>query len=607
MVENEASLIFAKYGEISLWYGNRNALLHTQDLFYRGVQWEDDETDDNAQELIRVTLNYTRLTILKQVAYLTGKAPRVDVLETGLGVEASKRERYLRAVHKHLWPVWSSSVEHDAAKSGYGVIQAIWAPKVTSRKALDALETPLKEYTTVPFKFRSINPVDFFPMYRTHDEPDDFMYVFIREQDRLIEDLEERYGVALQPTSTLQGTTGTCEVVEYWTKDRYVLMAITTTKNERGAALKDTHTPHIIKDEKHGYGRIPFFVVSNISQPHKNPTIEGSLSDLELVMEVQKHLNLVWSMTATEIMTRMRPPTVYTSDNPTHVASELRIGAGEVIPIESTEKLEFMRWEGIPSTVEQHSDDTMAALSDFGSLPRTEFGGGSTPPSGVGMKLSYGNLELCLTLKVPRRTETFQRIYSFCLEVTEKKLGTAGIINFSFVDTPDVILDVNLLAKDIGGRYECEVSYPNLLPRDKITFEQHIVYLYNAKIISLRTALEMIEDVQDPEAEIARIQKESKDPILFPERVAATTQASTPPLEAGAGGPSQQQPGLDLKFNSAPSVPQSPEMPTGVNTPYLARQPQMPTGQGMGSGLNAGQMFNRSPGVYQGPPTQETI
>lgn len=599
----DPNTLYDKFLETSMRYGARNDVLASESLFFRGIQWEEQSTsddvieDDRSKEFIRITRNYTRLTVMKQAAYLTGKRPRVDVPRSSVGLGAPARERYLRSLLGTLWPVWVSSIEVDASKCGYGILQVMWFPpdgSVVASTAPDAVQTQQRTYTQVPFKFRSIAPTRFFPIYNTYDEPDDFHAVFVYEPSRLVEDLEDRYGVKLQPTQPLPGTMGTCEVVEYWTKTDYVLMAITQQRTDLGVVEA---IPHILKQESHRYGRLPFFLVQNIIMPHEDPTVEGSVSDVELVKDANKDLNLLWSMYTTEALTRMRPPTVYHTDSPTYQPNEIKMGSGDVIPLRTDEDLKPIVWDGIPTTVYNLLGDTMSALSDFGSLPRSEFGSDGNA-SGVGMKLAYGNLELCLALKVPIRVAALEHIFSFCLKVTESKLGKNGIINFlvkgSTVKNP---LEVNLLAKDIGGRLECNVTYPSLLPRDKISHEQHVVYLFNAHVISHLTALEMIEDIDDPEAELDRVRKEFGDSVLFPDRVMQTSQAKQPEAPAPGQPTPSPQDQLQLRMNSAPPVPTSPEMPTGRNTPYLSREP-------VG---NFDQMFNRNPGVYQGPPIEEMV
>jgi len=395
----------------------------------------------------------------------------------------------------------------------------------------------------------------------------------------LVEDIEDTYKVELAPTDWNPGTRGTCELVEYWDDKRYVLIALTRQLNEETG--EELTVPTILTDESHPYGRPPFFVLPNfVSDPDKDPTDGGALSEVALVEEANKHLNLVVSLLESEIATRIHPPAVYKSDEPQQDPSDIRIGAGEVIPIGLEEDLDILNWSGVPQTVAEHRDALMSALRDFSGLPKTSLGA-SEGASGIGMRLAYAVLEMILPLKLPERTEFLVDMLAFVLRVTESQMKKDDIM--AFRATADVV--TSLRKTDITEDYYCTVKYGNLIPRNKIEWEQHVLYVFKTGAISHRTALELLEDIEDPGQELERIKLENQDVTLNPETAGLVQQ-----LKQGPEKPQQPTtPEAGLQFNAAPPVPQTPAMPTQQNAPFLQR--------GQTPNLRPG-----GPGVYGGPP-----
>lgn len=599
MKKMDLSTAYTRFLELSLHYSNRNAVLDELALFFDGTQWESNPSEDelDADEEVRVTLNYARKSVLWHVGLLTGKPPRVDVPNSPKPDAAARnRERYLRALLASVdFRRAYRRIEVSANKYGYGVLQALWTPgeaeEVEMAKAENSqVATAKKVYHQQPFTMRALDPRHFYPCYKTFDKPDDMLYAFRFDPDRLVEDIEDQYDVVLVPTEVVSGSRGSCDLIEMWSDTQYLLFAITTTMEvDESGALVAVSKPTILKDESHSYGRPPFFVLLNfIADPDSDPTDGGSLSEVALVKDTNKHLNLIVTLMATEIATRIHPPAVYTTDEPQTDVKAIRMGAGEVITIGAEETLEAMDWSGVPQTVSEHRDAIMQALRDFSGLPNTSLGSTGAGTSGIGMRLAYAVLEMILPLKLPERVEWLQDVLSHMLRVTHKHLGEHDSI--AFWATPK--LQAQIMKADISKDFYCSVKFGNLIPRNRIEEEQHITYLHKTGLISLRTALEMLEDVVDPDAEIERIRIEHKDAILDPETAAAiegAKQAGQPPPPQPAG-PAP----TGLKNDAAPPVPQMPSMPTQQNAPFLER----------------GQTPNLSPsrpGVNVGPPEENQI
>ena len=608
----DISEIYARFLSVQMMYNERNDRLERQQQLFDGEMWEEAEPEGEMEQ-VQLTLNYARRSVLWHVGLLTGKPPRVDVpiVPTAPDPAAAKRERFLRLVvgspqFRRAW----RRVEVHANKYGYGVLQTLWqAPKGqpvtrdTPTAEGSSAATSRSVHTALPFVFRALDPRRFMPRYNTFDRPDDFLYVFRYDPGRLVEDLKDKYDADLGPTDVESGSSGTCDLVEYWDDDRYVLLAITSRFVEREGHVVEERTPVVLVDKLHDYGRPPFFVLPNVlATPEEDPTDGGSLSEVELVEALNRHLNLIVSLTATEIATRIHPPAVYKSDDPRQEINNIRLGAGEVIPIGEDEELTPLSWTGIPSTVAEHRDAIMGALRDFSGLPKTSFGS-SDGASGIGMKLAFAVLEMILPLKLPERCDCLVEILGHVLRTAEANLSEDASIELVTATEGRPVVS-RLTEADVDGNYVCVVTFVNMIPRDKLEHEQHVVYLHKTGTISHRTALEMLDapQIPDPDAELDRIRKERKDKALHPEfaEILGEEKPGLPdPRQAAQGQPAmpagpQPPPGMPLKMDAAPPVPQTPAMPSQQNAPFLQRgqppgMPQMMPGGG-------------GPGVHAGPP-----
>lgn len=617
-MEVDIKELYSKFLDLKQHYSSRNALLDDQKAFFDGDQWETaspefpeataaEVREEAEAEEVRLVLNYTRRATLWHVAYLTRKFPRVDVPQNPVSPDPSaiSREKFLRAIFStSSFGRAYRRLELHAAKYGFGVFQILWKPgpgqpvtKKVGRAPGSTAPPERRVYTKSPFVFRAINPRRFYPRYRTYDYPDDFLYVFRYDPGRLVKDIEDQYGVVLEGTANVPGIEETCDLVEYWDNESYVLMAIASriVTNEDGDS-EEIETPNIIRNTKNPYGRPPFFVLPNVVlEPDEDPTYGGSLSEVDLVEEANKHLNLVLSMTEQEIANRIHPSAVYKTDDPQQDPHRIRLGAGEVIPIGTEEDIAPLSWPGVPQVVLQHGDRMMQVLKDMSGLPRTSFGSDQGAASGVGMRLSYAALELVLALKLPERAQFLMDVGAFLLEATEKMLTDTSAISLWDANKQARVVLSN---RDVDGDYFCIVKYGNIIPRDKIEWEQHVVYLYKTGTLSLLSALERLEDIDDPMAELERIKEERKDEVLHPEVAQALAALRQQPQPRGgeAGGPSGSE---ELTMNAAPPVPTTPAMPTQRNAPFLQRG-QVPNIRQVG-GMQPG----IGPGINLGPPMEQ--
>ena len=621
MLELTSENLYAKFLSISQHYAARNAVLDELDQFFGGDQWEDDTSMDEELELCRTTWNYARMAVMRHVALMVHTPPRVDVAGDGEDRSARARETFLRAAFSadHLWRPWGQGVELNASKLSYGVLKAEWIPKreldtkqVEATAGKNAPESAARSITVIremPLKFTNVPPKNFYPIYADTDYNDanDILFCFREIPDQMVAYLELKFGKSLQPTAQkVVGIMETCKVVEYWDAENYCIFAVTRLIKEND---KNESTPvFLVEPTAHKYGRVPFFVLQNIPDANKNPTEDGSISDVELIREPNKHMNLMNTIIATSIYVNAMPPMVYKSDTGHEYMDRIRGGAGEVIPLGTDEELEFKTWQGQPEIVTRHLKDTVKSMEDLGNLSYSSLAG-DQPASGVGQQLNYANTELTLALKTNPRVSTLQEVGRFLLHMADEYLADNDRINFSQLDRmksaeSPAFLEVNLWRKDVQGATTCFVSYGDVMPRDKTKIEQHIAYLYAQGVISLRTALEHVSYVPDPAAEMNQIRTEIKDLELDPQKHALYLQAKQMGQQKPPSSPTptpstfdNQRRAAGVKFDAAPPVPSTPEMPTSTNAPGLARSVSP----------NLNQMFPQRPGVYQGPPVEETM
>ena len=665
--EEILSALMSKFLLVQTHYAGRNSTIDAKQAFFSGDHWEDAEEDEDEGEF-RLVINYCRRVVLDFVGMLArAPVPRVPVPAAedpgAPEIEAArKREYLLRLVWEDFLAAWRRA-EMNAAKSSYGVVECLWRddlsaedvpirgesrpvlaetpassppegagpthvmPNGTTMPGAQHEEAPapasaprtLKRYMQDPFRFRSIDPRQFFPVYRTFDLADDFLYVFRFDPERLTTDLENRYGVGLGGTSSvLTGTESTVDLIEYWDDVYYVLVAQTVMEvstvpasktglvaRVRRALQEPTFIPTytVLAKLEHGYDRVPFWVVQNIVDPEKDPTDGGSLSDLEDIPQLNQHLNLMRSEQAEEIVTNIHRPLIYASDDHQQEPKSLSFSAGAVYPIGIEERLEPVPYEGQPAEAWRHVEEIQQDIRTLSFLGDAGFGDFGSGTSGVAARIALTPMQRILELKLPPRIEVLRSLGSFLLRCFEQKLPKdaklrgwvkGGVLRFQQVD---------LAPEDIAGQYYVDVDYGNLLPRDDQAHQQNEIYKWGSGAQSLFTTLENMGH-EDPDEEIKRMKRELKDPWLNPEKWLAVQQAvaAQKQQEQEAAGPPQGQapPGREIGPVAAPPTPRGTAPPVPGGSAF----PRAPSAGGFGAGAATpflGRGAPQFPGMPMGP------
>lgn len=586
-------------------YSQRNYLIDIRTDAFEGAHWAKEPEDDSDYQL---TFNYVRNIIFRFSAILA-RSPKPSVPipgsgQTKLSDSARKREKYLLAMWPKLMKAWSD-VEINASKSSYGVLQILWDPKNGQPETLSGRgedETTRKAYTEPPFTFRSIPPKNFYPTYRTFDEPNDFLSVYRHDPARLVADLEQRYGVNLRAEIGVENIAEgiyvidieeDAELIEYWTGEYYVLIAKTIAyvtlrtggRAPRGGRMDFEEMPRytVLSAGKNPFPQIPFWVLQNIrSDPNENPTTVGSVSDVEDIISLNKHYNEIMSEEASEIAINIHSPMVYASNEHQQDPETIRFSPGAVIPIGEEEKLDKLHWQGEPLVVPQHLDRVMDSVGDLTFLGQAGFGRLPSGATGLGMQIALTPLQQIIELKLPLRKEVLESVCSYLLRCFEEKSNDTPFKGWLQIQAKKYEM-AELTKEDILGDYYATVDYGNLLPRDDLAADQNEVYKFKTGTQSLLTTLEKL-GYQDPESEMNRLKAEMSDPVLNPEHVIATAQAKqtqaqanqpppTGPEAAGGAGAGGMEGQMTL-----PGLTGGPEQQAGGQGRVPFGQAGIPTG-----------------------------
>jgi hypothetical protein len=561
-------------------YAERNDNIGEYRDLFSGEHWKEQlsEEEQISEDTFQLVVNYCRSTVLHFVGALAAsprfRVPR-PVGDIGSRLRAELRERWLAGLRDSLLRAWTD-VEMDASKTRFGVLQVLWDPKATKKGDV---------FVGSPFIFRSIDPALFYPCYRTYNDSDDFFYVIREEPNRLIEDLEERYKVKLQAVEMEQGTEGACTVLEYWDKDHYYFVALThvdVTDSEGNVSQEDVYT--ILEEGKHGYPRIPFFVLQNIRNAHEDPTHEGSLGDVDAISDLNKHLDWLYSEHGEEILLQIHRPLVYKSPDHMKKPNELRATPGAVFDIGEDEEIDPLVWPPEPEMVQHHFRMTRSAIDDMSFIPKTAQGDIPAGASGVGMGVANTPLQRILELKKPRRIETLKAIAAFLLRVAE---GKSAPIAIWCAVSGNQRTEVKIDKEEIAGDYYVDVAWRNMMPRDEVAYEAHQAYLFKTGVQTLAQTLDKL-GVEWVESELQQLQEEYIDPKINPERamqyvqaMQALKQLEEPAAEdaqgtAGAQMPQLQAPSTGATAQGGPAAVQVPGIQQGGVPPARGQLPIQP-------------------------------
>jgi hypothetical protein len=588
----------------SYYSSPRNAAIDFRTSLFDGEHWNAPPEDDTEYQLV---FNYLRNVVLRFAATFSRQPkPRVPSPTASVSPEseaANRREKFLMALWPQLMRAWGD-VEMNASKKSFGVLQVLWAPEggqpeeVKVGKGED--QTTRKQYTSSPFKFRSINPKYFYPVYKTFDKPNDFICVYRYDPSRLVADLEEIYGVILAPVAMpmlgeIIGASSTADLIEYWTKDVYALIAQTTvlvrTQSGRRAPIDIEKTMYTVLEwGPNNQGEIPFWVLENMrADPDADPTDGGSISDLDDLFEINKHYNEIMSEEAEEIVTNIHRPLIYKGGEAGEHSADpnsFEFKPGATLPIANDEELGPLPWTAEPNMVQLHLDRTLESLKDLSFLGEAGFGRVQSNVTGIGFKIALTPMEQILDLKLPLRTDLLQSVCAYLLKSFEEH-ANEGSFRGWIQDQYGQFGIVELQAKDVDRQYFVTIDYGNLLPRDDYMHEQNEVYKFKTGAQSLFTTIENL-GVDDAQKEIERIKDELQDPVLNPERAMLIKQAQ-------AGGQQTQQQPAPINAGANPRVLPSPSSAQPGTSPVMPN-----TLGGMGGMPGGGQMG--MPGGETQPP-----
>lgn len=609
-------------------YARRNTAMLTREDFFEGRHWDPLDEDDD-QEAYRLVLNYCRRIVLGRVAGLVkAPTPRINTtagrLET-TAEKAQRRERLLFSIWPDLMKAWRG-VEMNSTKLGFGVLQILWIDPSDNKVTPEGIDSSEKK-DKAHFKFRSISPYKFFPVYRSYDDNNDFMGVYRYDPGRLVSDLKERFGVDLQEASSSSlgqqvgyeydviGVDPAADLIEYWTDKRYILIARTnitvvprSSLHSRNQSVEQIEGYTVLSSGKNPFGIIPFWVVPNIrTDPNRDPTHKGTMSDIDDIAFLNQHYDHILSEEAEEIAISIHRPVVYKSEEHQQNPSDLIYGPGQIWPIGQDEDADVLPAADEVSAVDRHLGRLLKGMQDVSFYGDAGFGRTERNVSGVAADIALSPSKQYLELKIPHRKDVLESACSFVLRVFEKFGGNSSFKKW--FRTKDGRYNTLLITpEDIDGQYYVEVVYGNLIPRDDHAFDQNEVYRLKTDAQSLWTTLDRMGHA-DPLHEIQRMKEEMNDPELHPDRVILIEQAKAiqqqakgggqqqgaPAPQAGQGGPQGQQQGRPLpgqeqqgavgggagagQLNTAPPVPGSPEFPPqgvggqgpGQLAPFLQR------------------------------------
>jgi len=641
--EEVYSTVATKFNLVKAGMADRNTAILTRRNWFDGNHWAEPSpgNEETSENQFRLVINYCKRVVLDFAGMLSrSPIPRVPIPVSEIPgdvdvTRAKKREALLMIAWPDFLEAWQRA-ELNAGKCGYGVIQVLWDPSVTPDEEIEETPTapapavtpiegngqpptpppaatqPVKSrrYSELPMKFRSIKPEDFYPVYRTFDKSDDFLYVFRYEQNRLLADLEQRYDISLQATGTDESTSeATANLLEVWDAENYALFAETLVEDPlpvgavsglaarlrrvlRGKAYSTHYTA--LTHKKHGYKRIPFWVLQNVVDPDGNPAADGSLSDIDDIALLNEHLNLMRSEQAEEIVTNIHRPMVYKSPDHSQEPRSLSMTPGAVYPIGDDEDLEPLNYAPQPEYIQLHIADierSIRFMSFLGDAGFGEFGAGT---SGVSARIALTPMQRILELKMPPRIYCLRGIASFILRCFEARLGSDARLQAWVRTRGKQYSNIVVTPGDIKGDYYADVVYGNLLPRDDDSHQQNEGYKHGAGIQSLYRTIENLGE-EDPLTEMKRLEQEANNVSLQPEKWLAIQQAKA--AAAALQAPAPAAPATKPAQSTTPATPNAQTFPRsegagpGAAAPFLQRP--------MGGGAMPASM-QPGPGVRRG-------
>lgn len=609
--------------------------------------------EESTQETI--TVNFARTTALKYASVL-GKGFRLSVpaaAQSDMRETAQRRAAFLLSLAPEVRRAYRRA-ERNACKVGYGVLHCRFmrgdnAPELRELNIQGSKQT-IYEYSTAPggsrsiYQFESVKPEDFFPIFTSYDDPNNHIYYVIqRERNKLTEEVREVYKVSLMDHDDWGEldpghVEPRCTLLHYWDKGNFYVLARTTLKNPNSKAIEGIKQNGIVllDSGEHKWGRVPYWIISNLDVDDEDPTFAGTVSDVEMVMELNRSYNQTLSEAATEIRIHIHRPLVYSSDEPQQDPDKIAFEPNAVIPIGLEEKLEGLNWQPMPDMAASLIDRYKKDMDHQSFLNEASYGNMQGRATGAAMRLAQASMEQMLDLKIPSRVDALQNLFGSVLAFTERLLApvsipntsgtnvgpeTAGAPNAPTTESPAVpgrmlfraggkqnFVIADLRASDIAGDYTTVVEFNQALPYDKTQMEQNEVFKFKSHVQDLRQTL-LNMGTEDVDAAIDAIKADLTDKVLFPDVAMALAQlnqlqgagsqaapsapASAPVQPAASSSPLP----MGLPRNTAPTVPSDMATPGGANVPDMGRSAAVsgPSGPGNMPALPIG------PGINKGP------
>lgn len=540
-------------------------------------------------------------------------------------MRAQNREKLLRIVWDDFLEAWTR-VETNANKLSCGVLQVLF-------KDLPGSRGPAPEggrrYEESPYKFRSISPYKFYPLYRTYDNERDLIGAYRSDPGRLVADLEEKYGVKLQAAATNElhahygltweplGMEPAADVFEFWSEKRYIfiartnLMARATQTNMSQSAVRparkgditDFEVYVVLSEAKNKEGIIPFFILSNlITDPNRDPTFEGTMSDIDDIAFLNEHYNHIASEEAEEVVTNIHRMMTYKSPDHLQDMDQIQGEPGTVVPIGDEEDLAYIDSpDEVPATG-RHLERLMQAMTDISFMGDVGFGRAEQNISGMAGQIALQPQNALNELKLPHRIRLIQKVIRYMFMLFENRMPNDAKFRGWLEGEMGRWEGASIGKADINGQYFSEVVYGKMVPRDDTIHEQNVTFKHQAGLTSLYDALDEMGD-PDPDGTIARIKEEMQDPVLNPQRVLQIVEAEQ----------AQKQMGQATAPPNQPNKP-APNAPPGQAQPGQEQGRQGGPGQALappGGGEQMGRVPNAQPNrrsepTVPGPPQMNT-
>lgn len=415
----------------------------------------------------------------------------------------------------------------------------------------------------LPIYIHAIDPKE---IYYEHGGPMGGLRHVVRYCTRTIADIEDEWGVELEPTADRK--LREVEYIDYWgwrREDDELLV-----ENAVIADGKWVKEPRVVE----GYVDLPFVLIFGRSTGDLSPSYESlsmlypvrnQIYDMESLMRHQRRLADLY--TSLPPIVRLQAGRNIPPIDPV---------VGKVITLYEGEEFFFPTWPGTPPDVERALSITQMEIQE-GSFPHVAYGMGPTQLSGYALSLlnDSGRIRLIQFKRNAERgwTAAFMRIMKLCATFAPNQ---ELAVNGRLAGKP---FTITLRGKEMAP-YMVDVEIRPSYPQDE---QRRMVMAAQAKaqgLLSLRTIQERFLDVEYPDEEEQRILVEMamRNPKLMENRIneALRTYLGHGMEEEGEGEAKPQQPtGQELAPQTAEQNARAIATMGGIPEPAM-NMPTMP-------------------------------